>query len=269
MTQDKWQAWWEIVWLNLLHVFGIIAAVGVFLWLVWTFVGPIVLPPKEVRDQTTNERKATQAVFQRALMNVPKPCAVKGKPYSDVRGCSVFGLRLGMSLEDVKETLDGSGYFSDRTSLIKGCIERVPRCVGFVRQSNGDFSLTVYLMPAWEGDTTQLAIFDITLQIGPRTLPYFTPEHIRTTLRACSAHRINRSASVTYGAATSMTAGRILAPIGTKASLSLSLPINLARKKNSSRAGIRPKDHLSKTVTIPSIGRMLRLTSRLRFGGSD
>jgi hypothetical protein len=125
MTQEEWQAWWEIIWLNLLHIFGVVAAVGAFLWLVWTFAGPTLLPPKESRNQITSERKATQAVFQRALMNAPKPCVVKAKPYSDIRGCSVFGLRLGMSLEDVKESSDGSGYFSDGASLTKGCAKEV------------------------------------------------------------------------------------------------------------------------------------------------
>jgi hypothetical protein len=65
--------------------------------------------PTKIRSTSTShvptiaETEAVQLVFSKELLSATAPCAVKGKNYSDARRCSLFGIGLGMSLEDVKQ----------------------------------------------------------------------------------------------------------------------------------------------------------------------
>jgi hypothetical protein len=182
MANRDWDEFWGIAWGHLFHALGMISVVGFFAFIVWGLASGN-FDRSEVRsnEDTDSDRKATQALFHKALLNAPKPCAVKGKKFSDIKNCTVFGLGLGMPLNEVTEALDGSGYFARKASFIKGCHNQDSRCVGYTYMKTDNFSVSADFMPAWEGDTTRLSVTDINLRVNLRTLPYVAPENMRAT----------------------------------------------------------------------------------------
>jgi hypothetical protein len=83
---------------------------------------------------------------------------VKGKRFSEIKNCSVFGLRLGMTFNEAKQIIDQSGYFPENVSLtkVKGCHSDNEACVGYVFTTKDGFSISVEFDPSFEGDEAQL-----------------------------------------------------------------------------------------------------------------
>jgi hypothetical protein len=89
------------------------------------------------------DRELMQKAFYQSLQNVGKPCAVKRKVFSEVKNCSVFGLRLGMKFDEVKKIIDQSGYFPEEASItkIKGCHSDDEACIGYVFATKDGLSI--------------------------------------------------------------------------------------------------------------------------------
>ena len=181
MAGRNWEDFWGTAWLNLFNALGMVAVVGGMIWFVWALANGAFTSDNEAGRRAPLDGKATQATFNKALLNVPKPCAVRGKKYSDITNCSVFGLRLEMSLAEVKETLDGSGYFPDKTALINDCKGEQPNCAGYVFERTDDFSIQAVFRAAYEGDKNLLAVSEIRMWLDPRSTPYFRAESMPAT----------------------------------------------------------------------------------------
>jgi hypothetical protein len=130
---------------------------------------------------TIAETEAVQLAFSKELSSATAPCAVKGKNYSDVRRCSLFGIGLGMSLEDVTQKIKSSAFFTREPYLIKGCHGSNKQCVGYVFEHKDGFSISVEFEPSSDESTeaSALIVSDVTLWFMPTANPYFDPESMR------------------------------------------------------------------------------------------
>jgi hypothetical protein len=59
----------------------------------------------QVTATRRQDRELMQKAFYQGPLNVAKLCAVKGKRVSDVKNCNLFGLRLGMTLDEAKQII--------------------------------------------------------------------------------------------------------------------------------------------------------------------
>jgi nitrate reductase NapE component len=180
MAERDWDQFWHLAWGHLFNALGMISVVGFFGFVVWglasgTFQGT-TKPPNDRSDST---REATQALFAKSLLNGPKPCAAKGKKVSEIKKCGVLGVRLGMSLDEVKEVLDGSGYFASGVSFTKSCHNQDPQCAGYIYARTDAFSISVNFRPAWAGDTTRYSVSNADFRIDLSLMPYLAPETMR------------------------------------------------------------------------------------------
>jgi hypothetical protein len=152
---------------------------------------PIISPkPWETSTRSTStshvptiaETEAVQHAFSKALLSATEPCAVKGKNYSDVERCSLFGIGLGMSLEDVKQKIISSSFFTREPMLIKGCHGSNKQCIGYVFEHKDGFSVSVEFEPTSDEATkaSALVVSDVTLWFTPGANPYFDPESMRS-----------------------------------------------------------------------------------------
>jgi len=110
---------------------------------------------------TTREgRELIQKAIYRGLLKVAKPCAVKHKKFSEVKNCSVFGLRLGMRADEAKQIIDQSGYLPEAASLskIKGCRSHSEVWVGYIFAMKDGLSISVDFDLSFEGDEPQPSV---------------------------------------------------------------------------------------------------------------
>jgi hypothetical protein len=124
-----------------------------------------------------------QKTFNQAILNLAKPCAVRGRKFSEVKNCSMFGLRLGMTFADAKQMVEHSGYFPQKVSLtkIKGCHSNNQACVGYIFASKDGLSISIDFDPSSEGDESRLSASQISLWFDPGANPYFDPNSLRAT----------------------------------------------------------------------------------------
>jgi hypothetical protein len=193
IRQHDWEEIWGIIWYNIFNAtgaVGFIIFVGFFgMWIVKSVLQPepahssYLSTPGVSQMATTGgqDRELMQKAFYQGVQNVGKPCAVKRKTFSEVRNCSVFGLRLGMKLDEAKQIIDQSGYFPEKASLtkIKGCHSDNEACVGYVFATKDGLSISVEFDPSFQGDETQLSVAQITLWFDPGANPYFDPNSFR------------------------------------------------------------------------------------------
>jgi len=168
----NWETFWNNVWYNVFHGLGLIAVIAVLVGLVWM----LAQPTKTKTSEKTSEfpREVVQSNFNKALMAAPRPCAVKEKSGSDLTNCSLLGVKLGMSVDDVKNALDGSGYFKP-SSLNTICSDKSDNdCGGFVRGDRDGLSATFRFGKS-------MAVREITLVFGSGIHPYYEPEALRGT----------------------------------------------------------------------------------------
>jgi predicted TPR repeat methyltransferase len=165
------------------------ALVGIFLGglLALLIVGPFSFerlgsspPPSANPVSSQKDPEATRAAFQTSLFKEQIPCAVKGNKFSDVKDCAVFGLRLGMTVDEVKRVVDGSGYFSDRAFFVKGCTDPDPRCVGFIYRSKDGLSISADFVAA-NDDESRLVVSKVVMRLDFGANPYFDPSSSRPT----------------------------------------------------------------------------------------
>lgn len=195
-TEIAWQQFWERVWVNLFHTLALVCVVGGFVWLGWwLFFGPTSPPSSpsarvetarvEYVQISTTEQAALQNVFNALITTDKRPCGLKrkGEKLTDVRGCSLFRLRLGMTVDEVNRALEQSGYFPSKAVLINQCKpEKEKTCVHthFIFRQRDGFSVTADFSPQ-ETDDKSLTLKQITLWFGPGSNPYFEPENVRST----------------------------------------------------------------------------------------
>jgi hypothetical protein len=105
-------------------------------------------------SQMTTTNRQDREIMQKAFYQGPldiAPCAEKRKKVSDVKYCSVFGLCLGMMLDQTKQIIDRSGYFLEKASFtkIKGCHSDNETCVGYVFATKDGLSISVEFDPSF------------------------------------------------------------------------------------------------------------------------
>jgi hypothetical protein len=129
-------------------------------------------------------RELMQKAFSRELQNVSEPCAVKCKKFSEVKNCSVFGLRLGMTLEEAKQIIDPSGYSPEKASLteLKRCHSDNEASVGYVFVTKVGLSIGLEFYSSFEVDETQLSVARIASWFDAGANPYFDPSSFRQPL---------------------------------------------------------------------------------------
>jgi hypothetical protein len=152
-------------------VFLAIVMGAVSLWDNWT-------RSKAPAQISGNETEAAQHAYSKELLSAASPCAVKGKNYSDVKQCSLFGIRLGMSPEDVIRKIKSSAFFPDVPEFIKGCNSKNKKCVGYVSDHKDGFTIIVDFEPASDGSTELSALIAaaVVLWLEPGANPYFDPQ---------------------------------------------------------------------------------------------
>src|SRR5262249_18442473 len=140
-------------------------------------------PPGSPQTTTSGQdRELMQKTFNRGLLNVAKPCAIKSKKFSEISDCSLFGLTLGMTFDEAKLIIDQSGYFPEKASItkIKGCHSRNDEaCVGYIFARKDGLSIIVDFDPSSEGDESRLAVSQIALWFDPGANPYFDLKVLR------------------------------------------------------------------------------------------
>jgi hypothetical protein len=181
MKKD-WDEFWNIAWTNLFHSLGIIVVLGYAGFMTWCLV--IALTSQNSRSAAASpisesSRAVTQATFHRGLLAVQKPCAVKNKKSSNVESCSVFGLRLGMSLDEAKQTLEGSGYFHDEPSVAGSCHDSATHCNIYGHADA--FTVLVSFSPAYPGDNKLFSASEIVLRFKVAVIPYLNAQSMRAT----------------------------------------------------------------------------------------
>lgn len=194
IRQYDWEEIWGNIWYNIFNATGAVAFIAFVglsgIWIVRSVLQPepahssyLSTPSVSPMTISHQDRELMQKAFYRGLLNVSKPCAVKGRRFSEVKNCSVFGLRLGMTFDEAKKIIDQSGYFPEQASIakIKECHSDNEACVGFVFATKDGFSITVEFDPSFEGDETQLSVSKIMLWVDPGANPYFDPRGFRAT----------------------------------------------------------------------------------------
>jgi hypothetical protein len=180
-----WEKIWGTVWYNLLHALGVAAVLAIVVAIVWSLVSDST---QSVSSGTSTARakanlyesEARQIVFSNNLMRETAPCARKTKDGSDVSGCSVFGLRPGMSYEQVKQVIDSSGYFSAQTILTEQHEKPAPGTPkAAAAHSKDGLYLGVEFVSAPPEDAAKLKASNITLTLGPGANPYFDAKSMR------------------------------------------------------------------------------------------
>jgi hypothetical protein len=169
---------------------GIIAVLGIVVGIAWSILWNILAPtprphpePRPALAVENPNREAMQANFNMVLFAASKPCATKTKPKStsDVTNCSLFGLRLGMSLDEAKKIIDGSGYFPRNTYLLGTPSCDYKDCAGKIYQKREGLTVSVEFGRVSPEDKTQLFAKEITLIFDPGGNPYFDSESLRAT----------------------------------------------------------------------------------------
>jgi hypothetical protein len=104
--------------------------------------------------------------------------------FSEIKNCSVFGLRLGMTFEEAKQIIEPSGYFPEKTSLtkLKGCHSDNEACVGYVFVTKVGLSIGLEFYSSFEDDETQLSVARIALWFDAGANPHFDPSSFRQPL---------------------------------------------------------------------------------------
>jgi tetratricopeptide (TPR) repeat protein len=125
--------------------------------------------------------KSKQANFRMNLFGQREPCAVKSGKVSDVKHCELFGIRLGMTVDEVKKVIDESGYFSEEARLTKPCGNPDPRCVGFIYIGDSDVLNIAAEFSASRDHASRLVASEVTMWLGSGTNPYFEPANMRET----------------------------------------------------------------------------------------
>jgi lipoprotein NlpI len=162
----------------------IVAATFLVAGVVGFFVG---LPYDNTVEHTaaallpTDPRKSEQASFHTVLLKERQPCAAKSGKVSDVRNCELFGIRLGMTVDEVKKVIDESGYFSKEASLTKPCGNPDSRCVGIIYSGDSDVLNVTAEFSASRDDASRLVASQVTMWLGSGTNPYFEPANMRET----------------------------------------------------------------------------------------
>jgi hypothetical protein len=131
--------------------------------------------PSATQMTTTSrqDRELMQKAFYRGLLEVAQPSAVKRKKFSEVNNCSVFGLRLGVTVDRAKQIIDQSGYLPEAASLtkIKGFHSHNEACVGYIFAIKDGLSINVDFDPSFEGDESQLSASPAESVLRPRQFP--------------------------------------------------------------------------------------------------
>jgi hypothetical protein len=141
--------------------------------------------PVDIKFLTEDDypRAYAKSLLSGASVPVSKPCATRGKRFSDVKNYSVFGLGLGMTFDEAKQIIDQSGYFPEKTTLtrIKGCHSNNAACVGYIFARKDGISLSVDFDASSDGDESHLVVSQILLWFDPAANPYFDPIGLEVT----------------------------------------------------------------------------------------
>jgi hypothetical protein len=186
-TDGEWQQFQLRAWINA-RGFALLTAVVGFIWLGWWLLsGPTSSPTASI--VTTRVEfppiRPTQAAlqdFNASLTTSQRPCAIKrkGETVSDVKGCALFRLRLGMNPDEVIKILSSSGYFPNKAFLNNRCGPENVDCVftHYIHQERDGFAVTADFS-AKQDKGYSFAVKQISLSFGAAAHPYYDPESIR------------------------------------------------------------------------------------------
>lgn len=185
MPEYKFEKFWGRTWSSVLNTLGILAVICFPFGMIWIVYNSPKDPPASVSsasnfdttkaDVEKQRVAAVRANFKRLLVLSDKPCALKGKKVSDVKNCSIFGLKLGDSFAVAKQTVDGSGFFTNPMTTIDMCDADKKNCRKFDYLKNEVFSLNINFIP-FEGDDELRTISEITLVLNLALIPYMDAE---------------------------------------------------------------------------------------------
>jgi hypothetical protein len=140
---SKRERFWEAAWLNLFHSLGFIAVIGFVSFFGYGIYKDVMRFGHEITSSESPDFSSIRATFHSGLIADEKPCATKSGKAADLSGCDLLRLSLYMSLDSVKRVLNGSGYFSDRASLIMPKKDDRSLKYPYVYESNEVFSISV------------------------------------------------------------------------------------------------------------------------------
>jgi hypothetical protein len=90
-----------------LFLWGWIGAIGFVAGGFWTIYN------SDSKDFNALNNHQTQRAFRNAILSTPVPCVSVQDKLSDLSGCTVFGLRPGMTQGESMRGVNGSGYFRE------------------------------------------------------------------------------------------------------------------------------------------------------------
>jgi hypothetical protein len=194
MAEDKaagrdWEKLWNTVWYNLFHVLGIGAVLAVVVAIAWETFGPDTPASTSVGSRADYcVKKASSSEAQQTVTSInllsSSPCARKSGGGTDLSACYVFGLRPGMSDQQVIAAIDTAGYFPCATTLQTGDGKDKEKAQSAsISQFKDGFSVLVEFAPAGAGAPSSWLTSSIKVVIGPGGNPYFDPGAMRPTMR--------------------------------------------------------------------------------------
>jgi len=177
---------WERVLLSTLYSLGILGLIGFSLWLAWSSLnekkGAISTPIPSfaaTSEGSRIDRDAVKGNFRRLLFSGAKPCAVRERKNSDLSACSVFGIKLGDTFQQVKTTIDGSGFFTEPATLRENCRNKRKNCQQQLYINNGAFTLMLEFIPEDVNPDDPMTVSKITAILSPNDNPYATAQSLR------------------------------------------------------------------------------------------
>jgi hypothetical protein len=197
VTRAEWDEFWSRLWSAVWNIIGLLTAVIAFIgtsaWLVYVAYDAFQTPNKykstspinqgKVVQLSQSERQSLQSAFNVLLASETRPCATKnkGEKFSNVRGCSLFRIKLGMWDRTISKAIDASGYFSEKAFLYDGCQGKKESCVygRWISDARDGFSIRINFN--YTNDSpTMLEATHIDLSFDAGAHPYFEPDSIRS-----------------------------------------------------------------------------------------
>lgn len=169
MPEDKFEKFWDRVWLSLFHSLGILGLLGFIGLLIWGIFQP-------QGSLSSESRQEAQNTFNALVLNADRPCAKKVGSVSNLGDCSILGLKPGMIAQDAIDIINSSGYFRNKEKP-EDC-EKAKNCDRYLAAIKDGFYVRLEFKKDSD-DNEKLTELVISFNAGSH--PYFDPNLLKSS----------------------------------------------------------------------------------------